>query len=153
MMKRIKDAVQRCTGADFYDFVDVHHNYAALENHFDRNVVVHRKGAIRARLGEPGIIPGSMGTSSYLVGGLGNPESFTSCSHGAGRRMGRKEAIRSLSLEEEQSKMEGVLGAPRTKDDLDEAPGAYKDIDMVMEAQTDLVVVRMNLKPLAVIKG
>jgi tRNA-splicing ligase RtcB len=86
---------------------------------------------------------------------LGNPESFNSCSHGAGRRMGRAEAIRSLSLEEEQSKMEKlhIIGGPRTQQELDEAPGAYKSIDMVMEQQSDLVEIVTKLTPLCVIKG
>ncbi|HEY9072240.1 MAG TPA: RtcB family protein, partial [Candidatus Ozemobacteraceae bacterium] len=87
-------------GIRFTEEINIHHNYAAVENHFGRNVWVHRKGATSARSGELGIIPGSMGTFSYIVRGLGNPDSFTSCSHGAGRRMGRKEADRRLSVEE-----------------------------------------------------
>lgn len=137
----------------FEPMINIAHNYAALENHFGKNVWVHRKGATLAREGTIGIIPGSMGTKSYIVEGLGNIDSFQSCSHGAGRRMGRKEAIRTLNLEEEQKKMTGILGAPRTQDDLEEAAGAYKDIDIVMENQKDLVKILVELKPLAVIKG
>jgi len=133
--------------------INIAHNYASLENHFRENVWVHRKGATLAREGTIGIIPGSMGTKSYIVEGLGNKDSFESCSHGAGRKMGRKEAIRTLNLEEEQKKMEGILGSPRTQEDLEEAPGSYKNIDEVMENQKDLVKIKVELKPLAVIKG
>ncbi len=133
--------------------INIAHNYASMENHFKENVLVHRKGATLAREGTIGIIPGSMGTSSYIVKGLGNKDSFESCSHGAGRRMGRKEAIRSLNLEEEQKKMEGIIGAPRNQNDLEEAPGAYKQISEVMANQSDLVEILVELKPLAVIKG
>ncbi len=137
-----------------YDpMINIAHNYASLENHYGQNVWVHRKGATLARKGTIGIIPGSMGTSSYIVEGLGNKESFESCSHGAGRKMGRKEAIRTLSLADEQTKMEGILGKPRSQDDLQEAPGAYKDIDEVMENQKDLVKILVTLKPIANIKG
>jgi tRNA-splicing ligase RtcB len=135
--------------------VNVHHNYAAKENHFGENVIVHRKGATRARDGEYGIIPGSQGTKSYIVVGKGNQDSFHSCSHGAGRIMGRKAAQRTLSLEEEKRKLDeqGIVHGIRTKEDLDEASGAYKPIDVVMANQMDLVGVEMELHPLAVIKG
>jgi tRNA-splicing ligase RtcB len=133
--------------------IDIAHNYATVENHFGKNVIVHRKGATRAREGEIGIIPGSQGTSSYIVQGLGNPQSFNSCSHGAGRRMGRKEAQRSLSLEGEQDKLKGIVHSVRGSKDLDEAPGAYKDIDTVMANQEDLVEITTKLTPLAVVKG
>jgi tRNA-splicing ligase RtcB (3'-phosphate/5'-hydroxy nucleic acid ligase) len=133
--------------------INIHHNYATWENHFGKNVLIHRKGATLAREGTIGIIPGSMGTNSYIVEGLGNPESFNSCSHGAGRRLGRKEAQRTLILEEEQAKMDGIIGAPRTQNELEEAPGAYKDVEEVMENQKDLVKIVHKLKPLAVIKG
>lgn len=135
--------------------INIHHNYVAIENHFGENVYVHRKGATSARIGEVGIIPGSQGTSSYIVEGLGNPESFQSCSHGAGRKMGRKEAIRSLNLADEQKMLndKGILHAIRGKDDLEEASGAYKNIDEVMENQKDLVKILIKLEPLGVIKG
>jgi tRNA-splicing ligase RtcB len=135
------------------DVIDVAHNYAAMENHFKRNVMVHRKGAVRARLGDRVIIPGSMGTASYICSGLGNPLSFQSCSHGAGRRMGRKEAERTLNLQDEQKKMQGIIHGIKAIENLDEAPGAYKDIDVVMENQKDLVKIETRLMPIASIKG
>lgn len=153
MMQAITRIVSEITGATFGQEVNIHHNYAALEHHYGQNVWVHRKGATRVRQGEHGIIPGSMGASSYIVEGLGNPESFHSCSHGAGRKMGRKEAGRKLNLEEEQNKMAGIVHGLRTAEDLDEAPGAYKDIDTVMENQKDLVKIAVRLRPLGSIKG
>jgi len=153
MMARIETIVHDITGATIDERVNIHHNYAAIENHYGENVFVHRKGATKATLGLAGIIPGSMGTSSYIVEGLGNPESFMSCSHGAGRSMGRKQAIRELNLEDEQRKMEGIVHELWDKSNLDEAPGSYKDIDTVMANQADLVKVKVHLKPLAVIKG
>lgn len=154
MMDRIKDIFETETGLyDYNEIINIAHNYASLENHFGENVWVHRKGATLARYGTIGIIPGSMGTKSYIVEGLGNKDSFESCSHGAGRKMGRKEAVRTLNLEEEQKKMKGILGGPRNQNDLEEAPGAYKEIDEVMENQKDLVKIKIELKPLAVVKG
>ena len=134
---------------------DVPHNYVALEHHFKKDVWVHRKGATRAREGELGIIPGSQGTCSYIVEGLGNKESFESCSHGAGRKMGRKMAKKHLNLEEQQEIMDsqGIVHSIRGKDNLDEAPGAYKDINVVMDAQKDLVKIVHELHPLGVLKG
>jgi tRNA-splicing ligase RtcB len=139
----------------FGEIINIAHNYAAWENHFGKDVVVHRKGATSAHKGELGIIPGSQGTNSYIVEGLGNPESFASCSHGAGRKMGRNEAIRTLSLEEEQRKLDklGVVHAVRQQRDLDEAPSAYKNIVQVMADQEDLVKIVVKLWPLAVVKG
>ena len=135
--------------------VNISHNYASIENHFGRNVYVHRKGATLARKGILGIIPGSQGTSSYIVEGLGNPKSMCSCSHGAGRKMSRKKAVENLNLEEEQAKLDekGILHSLRYKKSLDEAPSAYKDIYTVMEEQKDLVKILVKLQPLAVIKG
>ena len=140
---------------EFYEPINMNHNDARLENHFNKNVWVHRKGATRAFIGEKGIIPGSQGTYSYIVEGLGNPESFMSCSHGAGRQMGRKDAQRRLSLEEEKKKLDdkGIIHAIRNEKDLDEAPGAYKDIEEVMENQKDLVKILVKLEPLGVVKG
>lgn len=137
------------------DFVNIAHNYARWEHHYGSNVIVHRKGATSAKAGETGIIPGSQGTKSYIVRGKGNPESFESCSHGAGRLMGRRQAQRTLELEEEIAKMEekGIIHAIRHQRDLDEAPGAYKSIDTVMANQDDLVDILVELTPLAVIKG
>lgn len=135
--------------------INIAHNYAAAERHFGQQVMVHRKGATRAGTDTTGIIPGSQGANSYIVKGKGNPESFESCSHGAGRTMGRKEAIRSLSLKKEIEKLEkkGILHAIRRAGDLEEASGAYKDIEMVMRNQKDLVDILVELEPLAVIKG
>jgi tRNA-splicing ligase RtcB len=135
--------------------INIAHNYARLENHFGENVMVHRKGATSAREGEIGIIPGSQGTKSYIVRGKGNQMSFTSCSHGAGRKMGRKEAERTLNLEEEKKRLDdqGVIHSIRHASDLDEAAGAYKSIDVVMENQKDLVDILVELSPVGVIKG
>lgn len=155
MMSKILDIISDMTGGHEVSRVNIHHNYAELEHHYGENVWVHRKGATRVRAGELGIIPGSMGTSSYIVEGLGNPESFCSCSHGAGRRMGRKQAERTLDLAEEKARMDslGIIHGMRNTSDLDEAPGAYKDIDTVMENQRDLVRIVTKLHPLGSIKG
>jgi len=140
---------------DFEPMINIAHNYASLEHHFGKDVWVHRKGATLARKGTIGIIPGSQGTKSYIVEGKGNPESFESCSHGAGRMMGRKQAQKTLNLEEEIKKLDdqGIIHGIRNVKDLDEASGAYKDIDVVMENQSDLVDILVELTPLAVIKG
>ena len=143
---------------DFYNrdkMINIAHNYARLENHFGENVMVHRKGATLATQDTIGIIPGSQGAKSYIVKGKGNPESFNSCSHGAGRKMGRKEAERTLNLEEEMKKLneQGIIHAIRNRKDLDEASGAYKDIKVVMENQKDLIDILIELRPLGVIKG
>lgn len=120
-----------------------------------KNCIVHRKGAVRARAGEIGIIPGSQGTSSYIVEGLGNPDSFMSSSHGAGRLMSRTQAIKTLNLEDEIKKMDakGIIHGMRNQSDLDEAASAYKDIDQVIALEADLVKVKTKLEPIAVIKG
>lgn len=135
--------------------INIAHNYAKKEKHLGHEVWIHRKGATLATKDTVGIIPGSQGSKSYIVRGKGNVMSFTSCSHGAGRRMGRKEAERTLNLEDEKKKLDdmGVLHAIRGIDDLDEAPGAYKDIDVVMKNQEDLVEILVELTPLGVIKG
>jgi tRNA-splicing ligase RtcB len=132
--------------------VNCHHNYVERENHFGRNVWVTRKGAIRARDGELGIIPGSMGTRSYIVRGKGNQESYCSCSHGAGRRMSRSAARRTFTVSDLAAQTKGV---ECRKDDavLDEIPGAYKDIDVVMENQRDLVDVVHTLRAILCVKG
>lgn len=160
MIERIADVFQQETGCGFVSwegapFINIAHNYAAEEEHFGCKVFVHRKGATRARKGETGIIPGSQGNKSYIVKGKGNPDSFMSCSHGAGRKMGRNEARRKLDLQEERKKLEsrGILHALRTPADLDEAAGAYKDIDVVMAQQADLIDIAVELQPLGVIKG
>ncbi|MFP4267096.1 MAG: RtcB family protein [Spirochaetaceae bacterium] len=156
MVEKVQEILERYRPeAGYLETVNIHHNFAALEVHYGKEVVIHRKGATAARRGQKGIIPGSQGTSSYIVEGLGNPESFESCSHGAGRVMGRKAAQRNLDLKEEQARLDrkGIYHNLRTTKDLDEAAGAYKEIDTVMAAQTDLVRPLVKLEPLAVIKG
>lgn len=132
--------------------VNCHHNYVAKENHFGANVFVTRKGAVRARKGDLGIIPGSMGARSYIVEGLGNEQSFHSCSHGAGRKMSRGAANKAFTVEDH---IRATAGVECKKDEsvLDETPGAYKDIDAVMEAQSDLVKIRHTLKQIVCVKG
>lgn len=155
MMNRVINAFHDVVGAWGVEFINIAHNYARMENHFGRDVMVHRKGATSARIGEIGIIPGSQGTSSYIVRGKGNPDSFMSCSHGAGRKMGRKQAERTLILENERKLLDdkGIIHSIRDKSDLDEATGAYKNIDEVMENQKDLVDIIVKLEPMGVIKG
>ena len=156
MMERAKEALMAVEVPVFFEpIINIAHNYAAQEQHFGRRVWVHRKGATRAQEGEIGIIPGSQGSPSYLVRGKGNPESFASCAHGAGRKMGRKQAQRQLDLAHEIKRMEdqGIIHAIRHKSDLDEAAGAYKNIDEVIDNQLDLIEVLVELRPLAVIKG
>lgn len=132
--------------------IDCHHNFVARENHFGANLWITRKGAVRARDGDLGIIPGSMGARSFIVRGRGNPESFHSCSHGAGRAMSRNAARKRFTLADHENATRGV---ECRKDDgvLDETPGAYKDIDAVMAAQEDLVEVLHTLKQVLCVKG
>ena len=157
MITRIQEIMTETVsgGIGFEPILDVAHNYAALETHFGKKVMVHRKGATRAFSGESGIIPGSQGTNSYLVCGKGNPDSFRSCSHGAGRKLGRKQAQKQLDLDREKKRLDGkgILHAIRGRRDLEEAAGAYKDIEQVMSLQEDLVEIQEVLQPLAVIKG
>lgn len=156
MAKVIKEEFVRvCGDVKFLEEINIHHNYVSLEHHYGMDVWVHRKGATLARKDTIGIIPGSQGTASYIVKGLGNEASLCSCSHGAGRKMSRKKARENLNLEEEKRNMDekGILHSIRGKYDLDEAAGAYKDIDVVMEEQKELVDILVKLEPLAVIKG
>ena len=156
MMDRIMELlVDAIPQIEFEPMINIAHNYAAWEHHYGHDVIVHRKGAVRARAGEVGIIPGSQGTSSYIVEGLGCPESFMSSSHGAGRLMSRKEAIRTLSLEKEIRMLDdkGIIHGIRSANHLDEAASAYKDIDEVMANQQDLVKILTKLSPIAVVKG
>ena len=132
--------------------MNCHHNYVAREHHFGKNVWVTRKGAVRARQGDLGIIPGSMGARSYIVRGLGNADSFTSSSHGAGRAMSRGEAKRRFTLADHQRATEGVE-CRKDADVIDETPGAYKSIEAVMEAQKELVEVLHQLKQVLCVKG
>ena len=129
------------------------HNYCAIEHHMGRDLFIHRKGAIRARQGEHAIIPGSQGTASYLVCGMGNEASFTSASHGSGRKMSRTAAKANLSLKDEQARMAGIVHNINSVDQLDEAPSAYKDIEEVIKLESDLVTPVVKFKPLAVVKG
>jgi tRNA-splicing ligase RtcB (3'-phosphate/5'-hydroxy nucleic acid ligase) len=132
--------------------ITCHHNYVSSELHFGEAVFVTRKGAISARAGQLGIIPGSMGTASYIVRGLGNPESFCSASHGAGRKMSRGAAKRSFSVADLELQTAGVE-CRKDAGVLDEIPGAYKDIDAVMSNQDDLVKVVFRLKQVMCVKG
>ncbi|MGI6703814.1 MAG: RtcB family protein [Clostridia bacterium] len=143
-------------GIEFGVEVNAHHNYAAKEYHYGKEVWVHRKGAIRAEEGETGIIPGAMGSYSYIVRGRGNAESFCSCSHGAGRSMGRRQARERFSVEKTMVdlKEQGViLGKQNKRDVSEECRFAYKDIDFVIGQQLDLIVPEKKLKTIAVIKG
>lgn len=132
--------------------VQCHHNYISRESHYGENVIVTRKGAVRARAGELGIIPGSMGAKSFIVRGKGNAESFHSCSHGAGRAMSRKEAKRRFTVADHEA---ATAGVECRKDEtvLDETPAAYKPIDDVIAAQADLVDVVYTLKQVLCVKG
>lgn len=155
MLARVLDALRRTIPKPFEvtsEAINCHHNYVALENHYGQNLWVTRKGAIRAREGDLGIIPGSMGQRSYIVRGKGNPESYCSCSHGAGRVMSRTEAKKRFSLTDLIEQTEGV---ECRKDEavIDEIPGAYKSIDAVMENQRDLVEVVHTLKQVLCVKG
>lgn len=132
--------------------INCHHNYAQKEHHFGENVWLTRKGAVRARSGDLGIIPGSMGARSFIVRGKGNPESFHSCSHGAGRKMSRIQAGKTFTLEDHAKATEGVE-CRKDMGVIDETPGAYKDIDAVMAAQSSLVDIVHTLKQVCCVKG
>ena len=164
MMTKCKEVIAEFVPeVNFIREVNIHHNYAAFEEHFGETLCIHRKGATSAKLDETGIIPGSMGTASYIVRGLGNPASFMSCSHGAGRRMSRTVACNTLTAAECDEAMKGIVcdrwhpvtryGKGRKVLDLSEAPQAYKDIEDVIAAESDLVEIQVRLTPLAVIKG
>lgn len=155
MMEAVIDALRIEIPIPFtitQEAINAHHNYVEKENHFGRNLWVTRKGAIRARAGDLGIIPGSMGTKSFIVRGKGNLESYCSCSHGAGRKMSRAQAKRQFTLEDFKAQTAGVE-CSKTDAFIDEIPGAYKDIDTVMANQTDLVEVVHTLKQVMCIKG
>jgi len=155
MLFRVVNAVAATLGVPLrlsQEVVNCHHNYATVEEHFGSQVWITRKGAVSARLGQLGIIPGSMGTRSYIVRGKGNPLSYCSCSHGAGRRMSRNAAKRLFDLEALASQTAGVE-CRKDASVLDEIPGAYKDIDAVMAAQQDLVEVVHTLKQVLCVKG
>jgi tRNA-splicing ligase RtcB len=155
MMTKVIAALRRHIPVEFtitQEAINCHHNYVARESHFGKNLWVTRKGAIRAREGDLGIIPGSMGQRSYIVRGKGDLQSYCSCSHGAGRKMSRTEARRRFTLTD---LVEQTQGVECRKDDavLDEIPGSYKDIDVVMSNQTDLVDVVHVLKQILCVKG
>lgn len=155
MMRRVIEAAKTVLHKNFQSHIEAvncHHNYVQKEEHFGTDVFVTRKGAVSARAGELGIIPGSMGARSYIVRGKGNPESFHSCSHGAGRVMSRGEAKRRYTLADQRAATEGVE-CRKDKDVIDEIPMAYKDIDAVMQAQRDLVDVVHTLKQVVCVKG
>lgn len=149
ILRALKD---ECPKFEEVESIDCHHNFVARECHFRHNVLVIRKGAIRAREGDRMIIPGSMGARSYIGRGLGHPESFMSCSHGAGRAMSRTDAKACFTLEDHRKATEGIV-CPKGRDVLDETPGAYKDIDLVMAAQKQLVTVEHTLRQIVNIKG
>lgn len=134
------------------EIINTHHNYCSLEDHFGEKMWITRKGAVSAKQGELGIIPGSMGTKSYIVSGKGCCDSYNSCSHGAGRKMSRNQAKKLFTSLDLEQQTEGVECRKDT-DVIDEIPGAYKDIDIVMEAQRDLVDVVHTLKALLCVKG
>lgn len=154
MMVRVLEALRKHAPGFKTDkaAINCHHNYATREVHFGEQVWVTRKGAVSAREGELGIIPGSMGTGSFIVEGLGNQESFCSCSHGAGRVMSRGQAKKLISLEEHKAAMQGIE-ARVDEGVLDESPAAYKDIGAVMDAQQDLVRIRHRLRQVVNVKG
>lgn len=155
MMSYALSAIQDSLGHPFgltEEAINAHHNYVSWENHFGQNVMVTRKGAVRARENDLGIIPGSMGAKSFIVRGKGNPESFNSCSHGAGRAMSRGEAKRRFTLADHEKATEGVE-CRKDKDVIDETPAAYKSIAAVMKAQEDLVDIVHELHQVICIKG
>lgn len=155
MMKRVIAAVSKTLKMNFnaqVEAVNCHHNYISREHHYGKNVLVTRKGAVRARQGEMGIIPGSMGAKSFIVRGLGNNESFHSCSHGAGRVWSRTEAKKRITLQEHIAATAHVE-CRKDMDVVDETPAAYKPIDAVMEAQRDLVEIVHTLRQVVCVKG
>ena len=166
MMQIFQQEIERvCPEVTYEDVINIHHNYAAKENHFGKDIWVHRKGATKAVSNQFGIIPGSMGTTSYIVRGKDNPESFHSCSHGAGRKMSRSAAKGkyhrktgeliegSLSMEDFRFDMTSVFSKDVNRTHLDEAPRAYKNINEVISYQSDLIDVVVELKPVFNIKG
>lgn len=155
MMQNTISAMQKSIAKPFRlieGAINCHHNYVSHEKHFGKNVLVTRKGAICAAENTMGIIPGSMGTRSYIVKGKGNADSFNSCSHGAGRKMSRTQAKKTFTLEDHAKATEGVE-CRKDESVLDETPGAYKNIDDVMEAQKDLVEIVHTLKAVVCVKG
>lgn len=156
MASKVISAFGSVFGAKAWPVIDVHHNYAAWENHLGRNGIVHRKGAVRAALGEQVLIPGSMGTATYVAEGLGNVNSFNTCQHGAGRLRSRGATRKITNVKEMDSQLSdaGVTLVTRDRNSvIDESPVAYKDIEEVMEASIDLIKPIMKLYPIGVVKG
>lgn len=156
MAGKVIYAFGRVFGAKAWQVLDIHHNYAAWENHRGRNGIVHRKGAVRARAGETVLIPGSMGTASYVAEGLGNPDSFETCQHGAGRARSRGDTRRSTTvaaMDAQLSEAGVVLVTPDRNEVIDESAIAYKDIESVMAASADLVTPLRRHLPIGVVKG
>lgn len=156
--KVVKELIEKHAGltVEFGEEINCHHNYAALENHYDANVWVHRKGATRVRKGEMAVIPGAMGSYSYVVEGKGNPESFCTSSHGAGRSYSRSGAMRAFSTEQVMTDLKEqnvVLGKRKKNDVAEECRFAYKDIDLVMAQQQEMVTPVRKLKTVGVVKG
>ena len=133
--------------------VECHHNYVSFENHFGEEVMVTRKGAVNAERGRLGIIPGTMGTGSFIVEGMGNSDSYNSCSHGAGRVMSRNMAKKLITMEDHAKAMQGIEYRKGDESLLDESPAAYKDISLVMAAQSDLIQIRHRLRQIVNVKG
>jgi len=155
MMTAVIAALRRHIAMPFeltHEAINAHHNYAEIENHFGENMFITRKGAIRARKGDLGIIPGSMGAKSYIVRGLGNNESYCSCSHGAGRTMSRTQAKKRFTVDD-QIRATAHVECRKDADVIDEIPMAYKDIDHVMAAQADLVEIVHTLRQVVCVKG
>ncbi len=155
MMENALAALQRCVEKPIaldMDEINCHHNYVQKEQHFGEEIYVTRKGAVSARRGEFGIIPGSMGAKSFIVRGLGNEESFCSCSHGAGRVMSRTKAKKLFSVDD-QIRATAHVECRKDADVIDEIPMAYKDIDAVMAAQSDLVAIMYTLRQVVCVKG
>ena len=153
MLRQCLNIIYSRVDANVVESIYTKHNFVSLENHFGQNVYVHRKGAVKAIEGRKVIIPGSMGSPSYIAVGLGEKTSLTSCSHGAGRLMSRTSAKGNLDLTQEMEKLKGVVTDMTSIDKLDEAPGAYKDIDEVMKLQEKLVTPVTKLYPLMTMKG
>jgi len=155
MMRQVLEAARKVIQKPFEaatEAVNCHHNYVSREHHYGENVLVTRKGAVSAREGELGIIPGSMGAKSFIVRGRGNPESFCSCSHGAGRVMSRTQARKLISVDA-HAKATAHVECRKDAEVVDESPAAYKSIDAVMEAQSDLVEIVHTLRQVVCVKG
>jgi tRNA-splicing ligase RtcB len=154
VLKDLMHAIRWNAPIDEVRRINCHHNYTAKEHHYGKDIWVTRKGAIRARVGDYGVIPGSMGTNSYIVKGLGNKSSFDSSAHGAGRKMSRTQARKELTVDDLEQRMEGkTWNSKMGKKLLDEHPDSYKDIEVVMRDQADLVEIETELHQILNYKG